>query len=251
MFDDLRGEGLHGLVVGSSKLHRAALAGDGEELGALLDPGGIVDVGSECVERFDEHSVRGVVLRPLVVGDSTHRNYKDQEKKEDAQDDKLIILLEQKSGKTDTDLGRLGAVWVAVLLPVQFLRLVREGVHGVLDLVESRNGQGIVPVFVWMVDLRQLSVGLLNVLRGGVARDFENSERVKLIDLLVSLRSQDDGCQTKPHHCQDARLDEERAPNSGLLGFRFSCRHGRCFALSICRLSRFLFGSAWEECTLD
>mmetsp|Transcript_48422 Transcript_48422/g.147309 ORF Transcript_48422/g.147309 Transcript_48422/m.147309 type:complete len:326 (+) Transcript_48422:1164-2141(+) len=215
---DLLGQGLHGLVVRRALGHRPALRGRGQQLRAILHARGFAYVEAQELQRLDHDAVGRIILGALVITDEGHRHDEQQEKEEYAQYHQLVVFLQQKPRQADADLARLRAVRVAVLLEVLPGALVGQRGIRLSDLDEAGGCQGVVGVFVGVVNQRQLPVCLLDV--GGTRRrrDFEDLERVKSVDFpLRRADAQVHEDQQGPDDEQNPGLSQQRPALAALV----------------------------------
>mmetsp|Transcript_71555 Transcript_71555/g.190314 ORF Transcript_71555/g.190314 Transcript_71555/m.190314 type:complete len:337 (+) Transcript_71555:907-1917(+) len=231
-------EGLHLRVVRGPGGHAPALGRRRQQLWAVLESGGLVDVVPEKLQGLDHHAVGSVVLRALVVADEGHGHHKEQHEEEEAEDHEVVLLLQQEGWQTNANLRGLWAVGVAVLLVVLLRDLVGQRVVGLRDLDEARGRQGVVGILVGVVDEGELAVGLLDLRGGRRMSHLQDVEGVEPPDLGLRAHGGEDHDEAGPDQRQHRDLDHPAASGPSAAHPRFAAGlvnlllHVRSVALS-------------------
>mmetsp|Transcript_85714 Transcript_85714/g.239596 ORF Transcript_85714/g.239596 Transcript_85714/m.239596 type:complete len:420 (-) Transcript_85714:25-1284(-) len=203
---DVLGQSLHRLVVGSTRDHAPAFRRGGEQLWAIFQSGGFVNVVSHELESLDHDAIRRVVFRALVIANEGHRHDKQEEEEKGAKNHEMVLLLEEEPRQTDADLCRLRPIGVPILLVILLGDLVGQRRISLGDLDEFRRGQGVVWVLVRVVDQRKLPVRFLDLGLQGRRRHLEDVEGVEFLDLRLTAEAHHSHGDEKPSQGEKRHL---------------------------------------------
>mmetsp|Transcript_69573 Transcript_69573/g.123068 ORF Transcript_69573/g.123068 Transcript_69573/m.123068 type:complete len:275 (+) Transcript_69573:726-1550(+) len=199
VLDNLCSQRLHLRVVRGPTFHGSALGRGGQELSAVLQARGLIDVVPHKLQGFDHHAIGCIVLGPLVVANENHRYHEKQEEEEKTQNCQMVVLLQEEARQTNANFRCLRAIRIAILLVVCLCSFISQSIVRLGDLDESGSSERIIGILVRMVNQGELPVSLLDIRSGRARLTLEDVKGVVPFDLICVREMKRCAHKQEPH----------------------------------------------------